>query len=119
MLLAWLEKHTGEAAGELHCVMEATGIYHEGLAYALHEAGARVSVVNPAQLREYAKSLGTRTKTDKKDALQNRPTAAPEGAAVVCSLCCFLLSGYANQPQQTATEQPCRSRYRYSCCKDT
>jgi len=27
--LAWLEKHTGEAAGELHCVMEATGIYHE------------------------------------------------------------------------------------------
>ena len=37
-LLAWLEKSTGEATGELHCVMEATGIYHEGLAYALHEA---------------------------------------------------------------------------------
>ncbi len=68
-LLAWMEKHTGEAAGELHCVMEATGIYHEGLAYALHEAGAWVSVVNPAQMRDYAKSLGTRTKTDKKDAL--------------------------------------------------
>ena len=68
-LLAWLEKQTGAAATELHCVMEATGIYHEGLAYALHGAGARVSVVNPAQLREYAKSLGTRTKTDKKDAL--------------------------------------------------
>ena len=69
VLLAWLEKQTGAAATELHCVMEATGIYHEGLAYALHGAGARVSVVNPAQLREYAKSLGTRTKTDKKDAL--------------------------------------------------
>lgn len=68
-LLAWLEKHTGEATGKLHCVMEATGIYHEGLAYALHEAGAWVSVVNPAQMRNYAKSLGTRTKTDKKDAL--------------------------------------------------
>jgi transposase len=68
-LLTWLEKQTGAAATELHCVMEATGIYHEGLAYALHGAGARVSVVNPAQLREYAKSLGTRTKTDKKDAL--------------------------------------------------
>jgi transposase len=68
-LLAWALKQTGEAVTELHGVMEATGIYHEGLAYALHEAGTRVSVVNPAQLRDYAKSLGTRTKTDKKDAL--------------------------------------------------
>ncbi len=68
-LLAWAAKQTGRAIKELHYVMEATGIYHEGLAYALHEAGAKVSVVNPAQLRDYAKSLGTRTKTDKKDAL--------------------------------------------------
>jgi len=68
-LLAWALKQTGVAVTELHCVMEATGIYHEGLAYALYEAGVRVSVVNPAQLREFAKSLGTRTKTDKKDAL--------------------------------------------------
>ncbi|MEN8133613.1 MAG: IS110 family transposase [Pseudomonadota bacterium] len=68
-LLVWMEKHTGESTGELHCVVEVTGIYHEGLAYALHEAGAWVSVVNPAQMRDYAKSLGTRTKTDKKDAL--------------------------------------------------
>lgn len=68
-LLAWVEKHSGEGGAELHCIMEATGIYHEGLAYALHAAGARVSVVNPAQLRDYARSLGTRTKTDKKDAL--------------------------------------------------
>ena len=68
-LLAWLMKQTGEPVAELHCVLEATGIYHEGLAYTLHEAGARVSVVNPAQLREYANSLGTRSKTDKKDAL--------------------------------------------------
>ena len=68
-LLVWMKKHTGETTGELHCVVEATGIYHEGLAYALHEAGVWVSVVNPAQMRDYAKSLGTRTKTDKKDAL--------------------------------------------------
>ena len=68
-LLAWALKQTGEPVGELKCVMEATGIYHEGLAYALHEAGARVSVVNPAQLRDYAKSLGSRTKTDRQDAL--------------------------------------------------
>jgi transposase len=49
--------------------MEATGIYHEAVAYALHQADAVVSVVNPAQMRDYAKSLGTRTKTDKKDSV--------------------------------------------------
>jgi len=68
-LLAWMEKHTGETAATLHCVMEATGIYHEGLAYALHEAGIRVSIVNPALMRDYARSLGVRTKTDKQDSL--------------------------------------------------
>lgn len=66
-LLAWALQQTGEAVDSLHFVMEATGIYHEALAYALHEAGAQVSVVNPAQMREHAKSLGTRTKTDSKD----------------------------------------------------
>jgi transposase len=68
-LLAWAVKQTGEPVDEWLCVMEATGIYHEGLAYALHEAGVRVSVVNPAQLRDYAKSLGSRSKTDARDAL--------------------------------------------------
>lgn len=68
-LLAWAQKHTGEALASIHFVMEATGVYHEALAYRLHEAGARVSVVNPAQIRDYAKSLGTRTKTDRKDSM--------------------------------------------------
>lgn len=68
-LLDWALKQTGVAAGELRCMLEATGIYHEGLAHALHAAGAQVVVVNPAQLRDYAKSLGTRTKTDARDAL--------------------------------------------------
>lgn len=66
-LLAWSVQQTGEAIESMHFIMEATGIYHEALAYALHMAGATVSVVNPAQMREHAKSLGTRTKTDKKD----------------------------------------------------
>ncbi len=47
--------------------MEATGIYHEALAYSLHAAGAEVSLVNPAQVRDYARSLGVRNNTDKKD----------------------------------------------------
>lgn len=68
-LLSWAQKHTGEALASIHFVMEATGVYHEALAYRLHEAGAQVSVVNPAQIRDYAKSLGTRTKTDKKDSM--------------------------------------------------
>lgn len=68
-LLVWAQNNTGEALASIHFVMEATGIYHEALAYRLHEAGAQVSVVNPAQIRDYAKSLGTRTKTDKKDSM--------------------------------------------------
>ena len=68
-LIAWAQQQTAAAIGALQFVMEATGIYHEALAYALHHAGARVSVVNPAHMREYAKSQGTRSKTDKKDSV--------------------------------------------------
>ena len=68
-LMAWFEKNTGVALGQMLFVMEATGIYHERLAYALHEAGAQVAVVNPAQVRDYAKGIAVRTKTDKKDSL--------------------------------------------------
>lgn len=68
-LMDWAVQQTGEAIESVHFIMEATGIYHEALAYALQEAGANVSIVNPAQMRDYAKSLGTRTKTDKKDSL--------------------------------------------------
>ncbi|WP_018467928.1 IS110 family transposase [Calidithermus timidus] len=49
-------------------VMEATGVYYRPLAYALHRAGFAVYVVNPLQVRSYARSLLTRNKTDKADA---------------------------------------------------
>lgn len=68
-LLHWAPKHTQVSLEQIHFVMEATGVYHEALAYALHEAGARVSIVNPAQIKAYSKSLGVRTKTDKKDSM--------------------------------------------------
>lgn len=68
-LLEWARQHTGATAEQLHFILEATGVYHEALAYALHEAGARVSVVNPAQVRRYAESFGRRSKTDKKDSV--------------------------------------------------
>lgn len=68
-LLAWAAKQTGESVSDCLFVMEATGIYHERLAYALHEAGAQVAVLNPAQVRDYAKGIAVRTKNDKKDAM--------------------------------------------------
>ena len=51
--------------------MEATGIYHESLVYALHGFGMQVSVINPAFVRDFAKGLGVRNKTDKKDSFVN------------------------------------------------
>lgn len=68
-LLDWATRQTGEPVAALHFVMEATGVYHEALAYALHDAGAQVSVVNPARIRDFAKSLGVRSKNDRKDSV--------------------------------------------------
>jgi transposase len=48
--------------------LEATGQYSEAVADYLDEAGYRVSVVNPAQVRGYAQSRLSRNKTDKVDA---------------------------------------------------
>ena len=47
--------------------MEATGVYHELLAYFLHDKGIKVSIVNPKYILDFAKSLGTVHKTDKSD----------------------------------------------------
>ena len=68
-LVQWAVKQTREAMDSLHFVMEATGIYHEALAPALYTAGARVSVVNPAHIKQYAQSFGRRSTTDKRDSL--------------------------------------------------
>lgn len=49
-------------------VLEATGSYWVTFAVALHVAGYVVSVVNPVQVVNYAKSLPRRSKTDARDA---------------------------------------------------
>lgn len=49
--------------------MEATGGYQSAVANALHEAGLPYSVVNPRQIRDFARSLNRLGKTDKLDAL--------------------------------------------------
>lgn len=65
-LSAWIVKQ-GIPLGEVHVVMEATGVYHEQAALWLSDAEMRVSVVNPAQVRDFAKGLAVRTKTDGTD----------------------------------------------------
>ena len=66
---AWLLKQTGDVPEQVHVVMEATSVYHENLAYALHDAGFQVYVANPARVKEFARSEGVLCKTDKKDSL--------------------------------------------------
>lgn len=49
-------------------VMEATGGYETALATALVGAGLRVAVVNPRQIRDFAKATGRLAKSDRIDA---------------------------------------------------
>ena len=53
----------------LHSILEGTGVYHEQAALALSDAGVTVSIVNPAQVKDFGRSLGVRTKTDGIDSL--------------------------------------------------
>jgi len=64
-LTHWLQQ---QGVTALHACMEATGRYGEPLATYLHAQGYTVSVVNPAQIKHYAKSQLRRNKTDKVDA---------------------------------------------------
>lgn len=63
-LLAWL----GDERLRVRCCLEATGPYSPQLAARLHSEGVPVAVVNPRLVRDYAKSLNCRTKTDPVDA---------------------------------------------------
>lgn len=66
-VINWLHKQHCEPV-EVHIIMEATGVYHESLAYGLHKAGARVSLANPHRSREFARGMGILTKNDQVDA---------------------------------------------------
>lgn len=59
---------SGVACENALLVMEATGVYWEACALALHEKQWRVQVVNPAQIKRYAQSTLRRAKTDAADA---------------------------------------------------
>jgi len=66
-LKGW-RKLLGDAPQEASFAMEATGYYHYRLASYLHSKGRTVMVFNPLRLRRWVQSLGTKAKTDKKDA---------------------------------------------------
>ena len=67
-LITWCIKQHVDA-NQIHAVMEGTGVYHEQAALSLVDAGATVSIVNPAQVKDFGRGLGVRTKTDNIDSL--------------------------------------------------
>ena len=70
--------------GNAHVICESTGGYERSLARALWEASLPVSIVNPRQSHDYARSLGILAKTDRIDAQ------------------CLSRYGQANTPEPTA-----------------
>ena len=63
-LVKWT-KTVSEKDVALRFVMEATGVYHEKLAYFLFEKNESVSIVLPNKISAYARSLTIKTVTDK------------------------------------------------------
>src|SRR3954447_6484562 len=59
---------SGAEVADTHLIVEATATYHELAAHRLAAAGMRVSIVNPARVRSFAKALGILGKTDRIDA---------------------------------------------------
>lgn len=67
--VAGIQTFLGQLPQGAHGVMEATGLYHFPLAYALEEAGFALTVLNPLVSSAYSKSLASISKTDKSDAV--------------------------------------------------
>lgn len=63
-LIAWIEQLTDPQVQTTY-VMEATGVYHESLAYFLAEKGQLLSIVLPNKISNYMRTLEVKTITDK------------------------------------------------------
>jgi transposase len=77
-----------QGASQIHLVVEPTGGYELGLVAFAYEQEWAVSLPNPRQVREWAKGMGKRAKTDRVDAkllaqfaAQRQPPAQPPLAA--------------------------------------
>jgi len=62
--LVWVKNNTVNEVS-VRFVMEATGVYHEGLAYYLDDQGEEVTIVLPNKISNYMRTLETKTITDK------------------------------------------------------
>ena len=69
ILIDWLSANLADDLKDIHVTLEATGVYHENIAYYLFDKGLKVSIINPAYIKSYGASLGSRNKTDKKDSV--------------------------------------------------
>lgn len=63
-LVLWVSKQTREDA-PLRYVMEATGVYHEAIAYFLSDKKLAVSIVMPNKVTNFFRTLDVKTITDK------------------------------------------------------
>lgn len=66
-LIRWVTTKTSKEL-TVSFSMEATGVYHEDLAYYLHEQNYSVSILLANTVKAYLRSLNVKTKTDKSDA---------------------------------------------------
>ena len=66
VLLKWLGASVDPEV-ELLVVLEATGVYHQGIAHYLHDKGYAVCVMQSGRVKRYAQSLDQRSKTDALD----------------------------------------------------
>jgi len=67
LLLEWLKRHQKEPLPVVF-VMEATGVYHEQLAWYLHSKDKPVSILLPNKAKNYLKANGAKSKNDSIDA---------------------------------------------------
>lgn len=63
-MVLWVKKQT-DADSPLRYVMEATGVYHEAVAYFLSDKAYSVSIVMPNKITNFFRTLETKTVTDK------------------------------------------------------
>jgi transposase len=71
-LIRWLQL----AGSEIRVCMEATGLYGLDLALALHAAGIAFMIANPRSVRNFARAMMQRSKTDRLDVIVLREYAA-------------------------------------------
>ncbi len=65
---SWIKKHRKLNETPLKIIMEATGVYHEHLAWFLHQLDYQVHIILPLRAKRYMQSLGMKSKNDKIDA---------------------------------------------------